>query len=77
MTGFLVPVLRDRSLFPNAVKLLLIAWLLRMSGIGEETFSLRGGKEEGISLSSIFDEVDEVVLTASGGVVVDDLTFFV
>ncbi|WP_413717569.1 hypothetical protein [Silicimonas sp. MF1-12-2] len=76
LTGCLVPVLRDRSFF-DAVKLLLIAWLMRMSGIGDETFSLRAGKEESVSLSCIFDDVDEVVLTASGGLVVDDLAFFV
>ena len=45
--------------------------------VGTQTVRVRAGKEESVSLSSDFDAVDDVLMTASGGVVVDDLTFFI
>ncbi len=44
--------------------------------VGSETFTIRTGRETSINLAdAIFDQVDEVVVSSAGGVLMDDLTF--
>lgn len=46
--------------------------------VGSETFTIRTGRETSINLAdAVFDQVDEVVVSSAGGVLMDDLTFLV
>ena len=46
--------------------------------VGSESFRIRDNKETTRALSDgVFDEVDEIVISASGGVIVDELTLIV